>query len=85
MNGFVGKLATTGLATAILVFSGAATALDEDQASKYRQATMKALGGHAGAVARIVKGQARVKRYLPGHTAALAAIGRMVKDLFPPG
>ena len=54
------------LVFAAAVFAGSAFAA-EDGAVKYRQSVMKALGGHMGATARIVKGDAGAKHHLVAH------------------
>ena len=76
-------LATFGLA--ILGQAGSVLAQSEENAIKYRQATMKALGGHMSAAAAIVGGKAGSATHLPAHIAAISDISLMVKDLFPEG
>lgn len=72
------------LVFAAAVFASSAFAA-EDGAVKYRQSVMKALGGHMGATARIVKGEGGAKHHLVAHAAAMSSIARMAADLFPKG
>lgn len=58
---------------------------DNEGAFKYRQSVMKALAGHMGAAAGIIKGQVDLKDQLAGHADAIAALGKMAKDIFPKG
>ena len=48
---------------------------------EYRQAVMSSLGGHAGAVSAIVKGQVDVDHLLP-HARAIAATAATVDDIW---
>ncbi|MBT3358982.1 MAG: cytochrome c [Rhodospirillales bacterium] len=68
---------------ALLATFLAAPAMADEAAIKYRQAVMKALGGHMGSVAAIVKGKVPHSGHLADHGAAIAAIGNMTADLFP--
>ncbi len=72
------------LAFAAAVFAGSAFAA-EDGAVKYRQSVMKALGGHMGATASIVKGEGGAKHHLLAHAAAISSIAKMAAELFPKG
>ncbi|MBL6927633.1 MAG: cytochrome c [Rhodospirillales bacterium] len=62
-----------------------APAMADEAAIKYRQAVMKALGGHMGSVAAIVKGNVAHSGHLADHGSAIAGIGKMTADLFPKG
>lgn len=77
--------AAAALVAAIGFGLTAGTALADEAAMKYRQNTMKALGGHMASVAALVKGQVDAKDHLPGHADAIAAIGKMGDGLFLPG
>jgi len=74
--------AVTGLVVAS-VLSTAAFA--DEGAIKYRQASMKAVGGHMGAIAGILKGEVPHKDQLLGHTQALHALALNTHTLFPEG
>ncbi|MCU0936187.1 MAG: cytochrome c [Gammaproteobacteria bacterium] len=65
--------------------AGAAAAADAEDVIKYRQASMKALGGHATAMAQIVRGKVPYSGRLEGHAQAAAALTRDLPALFPAG
>ncbi|MCU0935281.1 MAG: cytochrome c [Gammaproteobacteria bacterium] len=65
--------------------AGAAAAADAEDVIKYRQASMKALGGHATAMAQIVRGKVAFPARLEGHAQAAAALTRDLPALFPAG
>jgi cytochrome c556 len=67
-----------GLFTAALAVSAAA----DDNAVKYRQHTMDAVGGHMQALAEIVKGQVDHKDHIALHASSLAALAGIAPDLF---
>lgn len=67
-----------GFFAATLAFAAAA----DENAVKYRQNTMEAIGGHMGALAQIVKGEVDHKDHLPVHVASLAALSGLAPDLF---
>ncbi len=84
MQGKLRKFLVIGLVSSALGLGLAAGPASANEAAvKYRQAVMKALGGHMGSVAAIVKGQVGHKDHLAGHGEAIAAIGAMTKDMFP--
>lgn len=83
--GKVAKLVAVALIAAFgFGLAGGPAQADEAQI-KYRQSVMKALAGHMGALAFLVKGQIDAKSHLPGHANAVAAMGALTKDLFPKG
>ena len=67
-----------GFFAAALAFAAAA----DENAVKYRQHTMDAVGGHMQALAEIVKGEVDHKDHLPVHVASLAALSGIAPDLF---
>lgn len=72
------------LTTALVLISLPAAAADDPKnAVEYRQAVMKSLGGHAGAIAKIVKGQASHPGHIPEHAEAIAVTSELVADIFP--
>ena len=52
-------------------------------AIKYRQSVMKAVGGHMGAMATILKGEGGNKADLKGHAHALAELAKIAQNIFP--
>jgi cytochrome c556 len=60
----------------------AGSALADDNAVKYRQHTMDAVGGHMQALAEIVKGQVDHKDHIAVHASSLAALSGIAPDLF---
>lgn len=68
---------------AVIALSGPAAAADAPKdLVEYRQAVMSSLGGHAGAIARILKRQVSYDHLQP-HAAALAATAPVVDDVWP--
>lgn len=49
---------------------------------KYRQSVMGAIGGHMGAIARIVRGEADLGDQLMAHAEALNDLSMMIPDAF---
>jgi len=70
-------------ATAVMLIAGAASA--DEGAIKHRQAVMKAIGGHTGAVAAIVKRQVPFTDDAKVHADALADLSQIVPRIFPEG
>ena len=84
MQGKLRKFLVIGLVSGALGLGLAAGPASANEAAvKYRQSVMSALGGHMGAIVAIVKGQVDHKDHLAGHADAIAAIGKMAKDIFP--
>jgi cytochrome c556 len=82
MRGFLLACATA----ALLSTTSTAVAQDDSEGViKYRQSTMKALGGHMGAAAQIVRGNVSYTGQLPMHADSIAAIARDITALFPEG
>jgi cytochrome c556 len=71
----------TGLMSPVLV-QGAA---EPEDIIKYRQAAMKASGGHMAASAAIVKGKVPFTADLPGHARALEQLTKGTAAHFPAG
>lgn len=76
-------LSLTALLTLTLL-AGSATAEPENYI-KYRQAMMKAIGGHMGASTDIVRGKVDPEGDLQMHASALAALNANLTRLFPEG
>jgi cytochrome c556 len=57
-------------------------AADDEGDIKYRQAVMKGVAGHAGAIAQIAKGKVSHSAALKGHTHALLELSKLVPSAF---
>jgi cytochrome c556 len=68
-----------------LAFTAQVAGADAEEMIKYRQAAMKSLGGHMGAMAQIVRGKVPFSAHMGGHAAAVAAVSREITPLFPEG
>ena len=64
----------------VLMFSVSLSA--QEGPVKYRQSVMRAVGGHAGAVAEIAYGGVPHKEYLAGHAHALHEVSKQVTIAF---
>lgn len=58
---------------------------DSEDIIKYRQSYMKALGGHMGSAAQIVRGKVDPAGHLVRHAEAIAALSEDITVLFPKG
>jgi len=67
----------------VMLLTGAASA-EDSAAVKYRQTTMKAVGGHMGAISAIAKGQVDHPGDLAVHVSSLAALSGIVPEVFGP-
>ena len=75
------KLLLVGVS--VIALTGAAIPTWADQGTiKYRQAVMRAQGGHMGAIVGLIKGQVDYKGHLVGHAKALNELPTMVGDAF---
>ena len=75
-----------GVLGMLLVASAVAGAEDDSESIiKYRRSDMKALGGHMGAAALIVRGKVGFHAHLASHAESVAAITRSIPALFPEG
>jgi len=57
----------------------------EEGIIKHRQAVMKAVGGHMGAMAAILKGQVKFTGDLKVHARAMADLAQIAARVFPEG
>lgn len=74
------------VASLVLLALAGPTAADEaEDVIKYRQAWMKALGGHMAAMAQIVRGKVSYPAHLEGHARATSELSKDVVALFPEG
>jgi cytochrome c556 len=71
---------------AAMVDTGPAAAVDEPaNVIKYRQAVMRANGGHLGAIAGVARGEVSFADEVLGHAHAIAEMSQNMERLFPPG
>ncbi len=82
MKGYIRGLAAALAVVAALGLAGQASA-DTDGEIKYRQSVMKAVGGHMGAMATILKGKGGSKENLAGHAHAMAELSKIAGGIFP--
>jgi cytochrome c556 len=73
------------LSSGLLLAPALALADEAEDVIKYRQAVMKAIGGHMGAAGGIVKGKISHKNALKLHADSLAALSTDIPALFPAG
>lgn len=73
------------ITAALLAVSANTHASDAENYIKYRQAMMKAIGGHMGATSQIVRGKVAPDGDLLMHALALAELNRNITRLFPEG
>lgn len=51
---------------------------------KYRQSVMKAIGGHTGSIAAVVKGEVSFGAHVANHARGIKDMSLIVADIFPP-
>ncbi len=73
------------LITATLACAAGVQAEEPENYIKYRQAVMKAIGGHTGAASQIIRGKVAPEGHLLMHALALAELNRNLAKLFPEG
>ena len=66
------------LCLTVVMFALTGSAFAQDGPIKYRQGVMKAIGGHAGAIAQIAYGGVDHGGHLADHANAFAALTKMV-------
>lgn len=70
----------------LLGFTAPAAAVDEpENIIAYRQSVMKAMGGHAGAIAAVAKGQVSFVDDVAAHARGVNAMSQLITRLFPKG
>ena len=52
---------------------------------KYRQNVMRAIGGHTGSIAAVVKGEVDFTGHVAAHADSIAALSGAVLEMFPQG
>ena len=79
----------TSVSAALILGAGCVTLATADtspqNAIRYRQAVMGALGGHTGAIMMINGGRVDQPKFLLPHAEALASLGEQLSILFPAG
>lgn len=73
------------LAVAAAIIGASAVAFAGEADVKFRQSTMKAVGGHMNAMAAIIKGEVKHASHLRAHAGAMASLGKMGPDIFAKG
>lgn len=82
MRTFTRPIVIIGSAIALTAGAALTVSADEAGAVKYRQAVMKAVGGHMGAAVAIIKGQVPYKDDLVAHARGLDAMADLVANAF---
>lgn len=77
------RFVAVALAVAVMALAGQAEA--QEGAIKHRQSIMKAVGGHMGAMAAILKGHVAFTDDLKGHAHAMAELAKIATRVFPEG
>jgi cytochrome c556 len=82
MKTFIKAIVT--IASAVMLTAGTVLSVsaDDEAAIKYRQATMKAIGGHMGGSVAIIKGQVPYKDDLVAHAAGLDDMAKTLPNAF---
>ncbi|RMD62353.1 MAG: cytochrome c [Alphaproteobacteria bacterium] len=74
------------ITSATVALSAQAMAVDEPaNIIKYRQAVMKAIGGHTGAIVGVAKGEVSFIGHVAAHARAIHDMSKLIPDLFPKG
>jgi len=68
-----------------MAFAAVPALAQEEGAIKHRQAVMKAVGGHMGAMAAILKKQVPFTKDLGVHASAMAELAKIAVRIFPEG
>jgi cytochrome c556 len=81
------KVATLAIAAGLaFAIVGQAFAVDEpENVIKYRQSVMKAIGGHTGAIAGVVKGEVSFVGDVAAHARGINEMSKLISHLFPKG
>lgn len=81
------KYAISILAAVLLLgLTSQAQAVDEpENVIKYRQSVMKAMSGHTGAIAGVVKGEVSYVDHVAAHARGVNAMSKLIVGLFPKG
>ena len=69
----------------VLGLAGQSMAADSpENLVKYRQAVMKAIGGHTASIASVVKGETSYGAHVANHARGIKDMSLIVQDVFPP-
>jgi cytochrome c556 len=80
------RIALGACAASVMLLVGSAQAANEPAALiAYRQATMKAIGGHMGALGAFAKGEVDFVQDVGGHAHAINEMSKGLARLFPKG
>ena len=81
------KIVTVAIAAGVLIgVASQAFAVDEpENMIKYRQSVMKAIGGHTGAIAGVVKGEVSFVGHVAAHARGINEMSKLIPQLFPKG
>ncbi len=85
MKTIILKAATLAIAAIVLFVPPAAAQTEEEGIIMHRQAVMKAVGGHMGAMAAILKKQVKFTGDLKTHARAMADLAGIAARVFPEG
>lgn len=83
-NGMM-RIMTIAVALGVsLGLTGQGLAVDEPESIvKYRQAVMKAIGGHMGSMAAVAKGKVSFVSHVAEHARGINGMSKLVLDIFP--
>jgi cytochrome c556 len=79
------RLAIIGALGLALLAGPSVASESAKNAVEYRAAVMKSLANHAGAIAKVVKGEVPYGAHVGNHAEAIAATAPLVRDIFPEG
>ena len=82
MRTFTKAIVTIGSAVALTAGTALSVSADENAAIKYRQAVMKAVGGHMGGAVAIIKGKVPYKDDLVVHATGLNDMANLAANAF---
>jgi cytochrome c556 len=86
MQGHMKKSILTMGMVLVLGFTAQALAVDEPlNVIKYRQSVMKAISGHTGAIAGVVKGEVSYVGHVAAHARGIHEMSKLLPGLFPKG
>ncbi len=82
MQTFTRAILTMGSAIALTAGTTLSVGADDNAAIKYRQAVMKAVGGHTGGAVAIIKGKVPYKEDLVAHATGLNDMANIIANAF---
>ena len=82
MRTFTKAIVTIGSAVVLTAGSAFSVSADDKAFVKYRQSAMKAMGGHIGAAAAIIKGKVPYKDDLVAHATGLSDTAKILPNAF---